>query len=204
MVAGVGLVLVTVLLGVIFVIGRGSDVQHSFGEAAQNSQDWEWRMSGWTSLLRTHFSDPASILIGEPEGAGLGRYINGQYVDVIAHNEYLQLGIRIGAPGLLCFLGLFASSLWTISLASKKHASLLHPGPNFWRIWIFMTFAYFVAYSPTYDQSLLLGMTISLTTMVSSQATLDELKANLWRPHLRGVFSPSNARLSRNSTAGPD
>ena len=168
MVAGaLAIALAAGVFWMIFVGERGADVQRSFGEAAQNSDDWEWRVSGWSSLWSTHFNDPVSILVGEPYGTGLGRYIDGHYVDVIAHNEYLQLVLRIGVVGLICFVALYIGSFWAVHRARGRRAELLVPHQNFWRTWVLLSLAYCVTYSPTYDQSLLFGMLIALSLYAS-------------------------------------
>lgn len=161
------LVLVAGVFGTIFVAERGADVQRSFGEAAQDSDDWNWRVSGWTSLWQSHFNDPVSILVGEPYGAGMGRYVDAEFVDVMAHNEYMQMALRIGVVGLICFVALYISSFWAVNRAKGGRAELLVPHQNFWRAWVVLSMAYCVTYSPDYDQSLLFGMLISL----SSRAT---------------------------------
>ncbi len=173
LIAVLSLLFVMAILVTAFVIGPGSKVQHSYGVAVENSDDWTWRVDGWTDLYEDHFNDTVSTLFGEPYGSGMGRFAAGQFVDTIAHNEYLQLALRIGVVGLLCFVGIYVSSLWTIHFASRDHAGLLFPGKNFWRIWIFMSFACFVTYSASYSQSMLFGMLISVSTSVGSQAAYD-------------------------------
>ena len=155
-------VLVCGLLAAIFVSNRGAEAQRSYREAAQSSETLEWRVAGWTALWDTHFSNPVDVFVGEPYGSRFYREMEGGGVDVAPHNEYLQLALRIGIVGLGCFLMLYVTCLWRVQNIGGEAVKELYPGKNFWRTWLVMSFAYFMAYSPSYEQSILLGMIIGM------------------------------------------
>jgi hypothetical protein len=92
--------------------------------------------------------------------------------------------------GLICFVALYIGGFWAVHRARGRRAERLIPGQNFWRTWILMSLAYCVTYSPDYDQSLLLGMLISLTSR-AVQPMFDEFLVSPEQgPHCGPAITP--------------
>ncbi|MFI8288290.1 O-antigen ligase domain-containing protein [Streptomyces sp. ms191] len=89
------------------LLGRyGTDLAVS----ASDSGTLSWRTAGWYELLGT-LDGPGEWLTGRPFGSGFERLLDGALVGVSPHNYYLHLLLRIGVPGVLAFVALYATAV---------------------------------------------------------------------------------------------
>jgi len=100
-VGGVVAVMLAMLVG-------PSGLRESVGTAASSvstdSGTFGWRIEGWRVLLEDYSRRPlGDQLIGQPAGAGFGRYVGGGLVTVSPHNMYLTVLLITGVAGLVLF-----------------------------------------------------------------------------------------------------
>ena len=100
-VGGVVAVMLAMLVG-------PSGLRESVGTAVSSvstaSGTFGWRIDGWRELLEDYSQSPlGDRLIGQPAGAGFGRYVGGGVVTVSPHNMYLTVLLTTGAAGLVLF-----------------------------------------------------------------------------------------------------
>ncbi|MFE2235779.1 O-antigen ligase family protein [Streptomyces sp. NPDC059442] len=92
------------------LLGRyGTDLAVS----ASDSGTLSWRTAGWYELLGT-LDGPGEWLAGRPFGSGFERLLDGALVGVSPHNYYLHLLLRIGVPGVLAFVALYATAVRSV------------------------------------------------------------------------------------------
>lgn len=106
-VAGVCLLLLPV---VGWAASRSGPLVQSTREVTTESSTFAWRTTGWRELLASNDS-PAELLAGGPSGESLDRRIDGQVVDVSAHNGFVETYVRFGLPGAIA-LALLGVGLW--------------------------------------------------------------------------------------------
>jgi hypothetical protein len=82
-------------------------------ESAANSQSYDWRTSGWQSLVADAIArGPATVALGEPYGSGFLRKIGATTTGVQAHNWYVEIFLRLGIVGLTVLVGMLVAAIW--------------------------------------------------------------------------------------------
>lgn len=126
------------------------------------------RMDGWAVLLTDYSTTkPYQWLIGTPYGTGYRRIVLGRVQEFSPHNFYVQLLLRIGAVGLLLFLG--------VHIALRRRVLLwrtLEKNDPTLRTILLATLAanllYFIPYQGFYMQGAFYGVLISILSANSS------------------------------------
>lgn len=95
-----------------------ADFGRSWSEAFGPDSTLQWRLSGWTQLLRTN-SGVFDWAFGHPFGAGYARVFHGETVTVPPHNFFVQLLLRGGVVAMV-FLILAGISMWGRLLPTRS------------------------------------------------------------------------------------
>jgi hypothetical protein len=151
----VGGAFVVATLAVISFLKSGAlirDVQ----TAVRPTGTFGWRITGWKDLLMMHHS-LKEIVTGMPSGPIWTRTVNGVTTDVLPHDFYVELFVRLGVLGILALIALYLS-IWRgrAAIASKLGLTPLVVG-----LILLIQLMYFISYSPDLLQGLILGMFIA-------------------------------------------
>lgn len=144
-----------------------ASIRESVSEPAHARSTFEWRVSGWQQLLLNDNSPKtvSDLVFGShPFGVGLIRKVDGYKVNYSAHNYYVDTFLRTGIVGLAALLVGYALLVWRIRrVRSGEPATLSH-----WRIILtsilVSQLVYFFGYGASYEQGVLLGISLSLAT----------------------------------------
>jgi hypothetical protein len=159
---------VSVASAVVALTFFGSDISEvglSLSTSAQSAFSstggtFVWRIEGWQALLETGTRSATDNLIGQPFGSGFLRYVRGARIEVQPHNFYVQTFLRAGGVGLLALV-VACGSLVARAFAWRTN----HYGdvgyPRLFGIFILMQLTYWIAYAPSYSESVLLGLSLS-------------------------------------------
>lgn len=90
--------------------------------ATISNSTFTWRFTGWRELLDSHDS-PSNLATGQPSGGSFARVINGNEVNVSAHNELVEAYIRFGIAGIICLVAL-AWVVWSRRAEVAERANL--------------------------------------------------------------------------------
>lgn len=123
-----------------------------------------WRFESWQALLTgDYLSGPTEYAIGKPFGAGYDRYISVGEVNISPHNFYVQTLLRAGALGLAALLYFYA-----VSVTRLRRFKAFAQGKSLFArlmyVLLLTQLVYFLAYAPSYEQGVLLGIAASLVT----------------------------------------
>lgn len=131
----------------------------SLSEPFAETSTFRWRLEGWAYLLSpAYMTSLMEYAIGKPFGAGFDRLIRGQIVEVSPHSFYVETLLRLGAVGLLLFVFLYLR-LWRGAAQSGFAEGVF--SPHILRILLVMQAVYFVTYTPSFEQGILLGAIIA-------------------------------------------
>jgi hypothetical protein len=146
-----GLVLTLALL----MVGPGGlreSVSTAAASASTTSGTLGWRIDGWTELLDDYAQrSTGERLIGQPAGAGFGRYLDGNLVTVSPHNMYLTILLVTGAVGLVVFLIIVVLALF--------HT---RAGPLALHALVWTALAFSIGYQLEPEQGLVLGAALAV------------------------------------------
>lgn len=158
----VGLILAPLVAG---GLGGVTEALNSSTAEALNTQEstFTWRLNSWQVLLTDgYLSTYADYLLGQPFGTGYARYVPDVtgLVTESPHSYYVQTLLRTGMLGLavlLCvYAGVFARLLRFGALQTARYFS-----PQLMVVLLFTQLIFFVTYTPSYEQSILLGLAMS-------------------------------------------
>lgn len=98
-------------------------LEKSVTSVAEKSGTHTARIGGWVELLSDWVHYPIhQVFLGKPYGSGFARYVEGQLNTFSPHNFYVELLLRVGLVGLLIWLGVLFSLVWS---AGKGRLALL-------------------------------------------------------------------------------
>lgn len=123
-----------------------------------------WRLESWQALLTGDYLDsPVEYVLGKPFGAGYERSISTGEVDVSPHNFYVETFLRTGGVGLAALLLFYAVSVLRLRV-SRTFGQAESFYPRMMYVLLLTQLVFFVAYAPSYEQGVLLGIAASLVT----------------------------------------
>ena len=161
---GIGIACIIVAAAAIIAAiagGLSSEFLTSLTEPTDPHSTLAWRIKGWEILL----TQPTSMfewIFGCVFGTGYLRMIDGSLRDEAPHNFYLQTLLRCGALGV----GLLVAAYGVLLAKARRRESDLSFAPIAAEMILVTQLVFFVAYSPTIDQGVLLG----LATMLVAQS----------------------------------
>ncbi len=159
-----GIIFLTVITTFILVINDFS-IENLTGTAL-DFQNLNWRIEGWQSLLAPErFNSPLELLIGQPFGSGYSRFIFNSVFEttVSPHNFYIQTLLNIGSIGLLSLGFLYGSIIHQLlKLNQNKTSQLLI-------ILLTSQLVFYFSYAPSFEQGLILGLSILYVQNVRNQ-----------------------------------
>lgn len=128
-----------------------------------DSGTFEWRAEGWHYLLFANGVPPAEeLLLGQPFGAGYPRELeNGNVVDTVPHNFYIETYLRAGLLGLIGLLMLFWNSTGRLARRRLNDDARLLSSETLY-VLVLMQMIHLMAWSPDLDQSVMLGIALSV------------------------------------------
>lgn len=132
----------------------GSPLLDSLTGSAQNLRTFDWRVAGWLALLSPdRFQNIFDYVIGQPFGTGYTRYLFGSTnaIEVSPHNFYVQTFLCIGGAGLLILLMIYFDILKSLLKERRDY------GRFSFALVLISQLLFFLTYSPSYEQGLLLG-----------------------------------------------
>jgi hypothetical protein len=167
----VAVAVLAVLVSTVFYDEEAAATEQ-LAQSAQATGTWEWRVAGWTALLRDAGPDgPDEFLAGRPFGTGWERRLGplGGTIDVSPHNYYITVFLRAGVLGLASVLLLYGFALrGTHRAARQGYLSGSVLAPDVIHVSIATTLLYYVPYSTQVEHGLLLGLAVA----VASEALL--------------------------------
>ena len=142
----------------------------SLEASATNADTFKWRIEGWKQLLATdRGTGPIDWLMGQPFGSGYLRYIDGYAINVSPHNYYIQTLLRLGAVGLSLLIALYLVSLIGLHRWKAVWKSGIYPDRRVWTVALLAQLCFFIAYAPSYEQGIILGLATSAAVSLHSR-----------------------------------
>jgi len=179
---------------VLTAYGKLDRLMDSVSTSAVTATDFErgtvgGRIYGWGQLLQQ--MQPADYIVGKPFGSGYERY---EFPNVRwkatwdPHNFYLQTLLRGGVIGLALLLAVYFVTMRRL-LADKNVSGRLYLPPRLVFVLLVAQLAYMAAYHFPYQQSIWLGLAISV---VASMRRLDrETTRQKINDAIRGPAAPA-------------
>jgi hypothetical protein len=162
----VGIVMFSVLLFAGFQ-DREEQVCEQLADSAQSTDTFEWRLDGWVTLFRDSApAEPAEWLLGKPFGSGWERVsaATGQEIEVSPHNLYIEVLLREGIVGLMALLLTYRLAIrGTARSIDRRSAGERILTPDVLHVIVSMQLLYFIVYSATLAQGMLLGLACAFT-----------------------------------------
>ncbi len=129
-----------------------------------DSGSFEWRAQGWFYLMTHNQPPPAhELLYGRPFGEGYTRQLsNGNFVDTVPHNFYIETYLRVGVLGVgLLFLLIFGT-LFRLSRRGRydRDGRLLTSETLY--VLMLTHVVHSMAWSPDLEQGVLVGIAASV------------------------------------------
>jgi hypothetical protein len=153
----VGAVLVAVAA---YVALGGSSGEEPVARSAVGTGTLDWRIQGWSELLKDMSKGPTQWLIGEPLGGGFTREVQGSEVQAEPHNFYVTTLLRTGMVGLLALIALsfgLLRALWRVPPAGE---ALLAAGV--FPALLAMQIVWFLTWIPGMEQGIITGLAVGL------------------------------------------
>ncbi|MFJ7178082.1 O-antigen ligase family protein [Streptomyces massasporeus] len=129
--------------------GTADEVTSSLAASSEDDRTLMWRLEGWHALLPRLEGVP-DWLLGLPFGSGYDRLVNGTFTAVSPHNFYLEVLLRLGLPGLVVLLLVYATA-WRRVGVDGEHNLVL-------RLLICGQLVYMITYSLPPEQAVILGL----------------------------------------------
>lgn len=166
-IAGLGVTAISVLQ----LDNVSGDLRRSLEEVSEKRSTIAGRIDGWFALLASWAASGfVDMMIGQPMGSGYERYLEvlGRSVKENPHSYYVQILLRAGLIGLICFvstLALLASRLlrYQTDAISRQRLCLLGL--------LAMNSLFFLVYQARFEQAMIFVFAIVMTTSAKSLAT---------------------------------
>lgn len=128
-----------------------------------------WRIESWQILL-SQVSGIKEYLFGTPMGTGYWRVLDNVEIGYAPHNFYVQVFLRTGLFGILFMFRLYQVIQKSL-LVDKESYDNSPITRNTFFILIIMQLIYYIPYSPSYEQSIVLGLALIMgnENMVKNQ-----------------------------------
>lgn len=129
-----------------------------------NPLTFQWRLDLWEETIDQYMVTPSDIILGVPFGVEREVQVWGGTVDVSPHNFYLRIAMRTGLLGLVSFLAIFGVLLLNIARRLfMREANGQIANELALVVSVFTSqLIYYLAYSPKFEQGLLIGLGISI------------------------------------------
>jgi O-Antigen ligase len=144
----------------VYLSVAGTDTEQPLASSAVSRGTFDWRVEGWTSLLKSWSDNPAHWLVGEPFGSGFVRTVGGAEQASEPHNFYLTTLLRSGLVGLLALLALTVGLLRALWRAQGTGPGLLAPG--LFPALLAMQAVWCVTWLPGIEQGIITGLAVAL------------------------------------------
>jgi len=136
----------------------------SVDEAINKSDStFMWRVEGWSGLLaeRSTFGY-SDYLFGKPFGSGYVRKVWNIERTETPHNYYIQTFLRLGVFGLIALLCTYAILISRLAQSGSRKVGGYFSGRLVY-ILLITQLIFFIAYSPSYEQGIILGLAMALS-----------------------------------------
>jgi hypothetical protein len=137
----------------------GQALMQSVGSIAAANGTFVWRLDGWRFLLMGgYLKSFTDYGIGRPFGSGYWRFVFGQYINYSPHNFFIQTFLRTGALGTAVLM-----VAWGVAVRAAFKARGMEAGRSgLHEIWVVLAMqaVFSLAYAPTFEQGLLLGLAV--------------------------------------------
>ncbi|MBE0446824.1 MAG: O-antigen ligase family protein [Actinobacteria bacterium] len=121
-----------------------------------------WRVESWSALLAERSSFGYSdYLFGKPFGSGYVRKVWDFERTETPHNYYIQTFLRLGVFGLIALLCTYAILISRLAQSASYKASGYFGGRLVY-ILLMTQLIFFITYSPSYEQGIVLGLAMAL------------------------------------------
>ena len=170
---------VALLLAPVAIWGftRNESLVESVNEAASGESTFAWRTTGWKELIDSR-DTLDHIVTGGPAGADQSRLVQGQIIDVSAHNGFVDAYVRFGLPGTLFLLAL-GVLIWRRRAEIATRGGLPASAVGL----LILTQAVFaIAYSLDAVQGLMLGVFISAMSPAAAREPAERTPSTVCSP----------------------
>jgi hypothetical protein len=141
-----------------------------------------WRVAGWRQLIVDRKASPIDYIIGQPAGADESRVINNSRVEANPHDFYVQTFLSEGTLGLGLLLWLYISQIRLFRKGRRSVAPRREYMPyRMWGLFLIAHMLYFITYSQNYDQSLILGMAVGISSSTLAVRSRSRVSAKVAR-----------------------
>lgn len=174
------LVALVIVVPLIFFVFDSSYVMGVLVKSATDPSTLIWRVSGWRQLLADRKASPIDYVIGQPAGTDESRVINNTLVDANPHNFYVQTFLCQGVLGLVLLLWLYISQIRQFRKARSTATSRRAYLPlRTWALFLYAQMLFFMTYPPNYDQVLIVGIAVGISSSVFCIRTRKRVRTNL-------------------------
>jgi hypothetical protein len=119
-------------------------------ESASGHGSMQWRLQGWVSLLQETRSS-REVLVGQPYGGSLMRYVDNYRVDTAVHSFYLAAFFRFGLVGvMLIVLAAGRAGQQVVKFLGSRDPNVRLRAAS-WAALLLVQLISFVSYEPNYE-----------------------------------------------------
>lgn len=147
------------------------DLRRSLDEISDKRSTIAGRIDGWFALVASWAASGfVDMLIGQPMGSGYERYLEvlGRSVKENPHSYYVQILLRAGLIGLICFI----ATLVLLAARLLKHPVDTESRQRFCLLGLLaMNALFFLVYQARFEQAMIIAFSIVMVTGVLSKAS---------------------------------
>jgi hypothetical protein len=161
----------------LLVLNNTQSAGAKFAESATSEQSWLFRLETWQGLLIDKEQTVSTVLLGKDLGGGYRVFyvLEGGFMDVAPHNEYVAQFLSLGLAGvalLLCFTIRPLRRFWKLSSTDLQ---AIEPSASAWVAVILGIMVFSVPYQPLVDAYALLGIANAMVFRLYREAKANEL-----------------------------